>query len=84
MVVTPLLQWYCTHSLVVDNITAFVRYEPVQYFCKFTEEVAATRRKVDSDKAGTAAGNMAKLIGKLNIFLTIAIKKLILNIEIFN
>ena len=68
MVATPLLQWYCTHGLVVDNITAFVWYKPVQCFRKFTEEVAATRRKADSDKVGTAAGNTAKLIGKLNIF----------------
>ena len=67
MVAMPLVQWYCAHGLVVDNITAFVRYEPVQCFGKFMEEVAATRRKADSDKAGTAARNTAKLIGKLNI-----------------
>ena len=45
-------------GLVVDNITAFVHYEPVWCFHKFTEEVTATRRKADSDKAGTAAGNI--------------------------
>ena len=55
------------HGLVVDNIVVFVRYEPVPCFQKFTEEVAATRRKAGSDKAGTAAGNTAKLIAKLNI-----------------
>ena len=68
MVATPLLQWYYKHGLVVDNITAFVRYEPIPCFSKFTKEVAATRRKADFNKAGTAAGNTAKLIGKLNIF----------------
>ena len=65
---SPLLQWYYAHGLVIENITAFVRYEPITCFSKFTEEVAATRRKADVDQTGTAAGNMAKLIGKLNIF----------------
>ena len=43
---------------------AVVSYEPMACFRKFTEEVATTQRKADSDKAGTAAGNTAKLIGK--------------------
>ena len=67
MVVFPLIQWYCAHGLVVDNITAFVRYEPMACFQKNTEEVATTRRKADSDKAGAVTENTAKLIGKLNI-----------------
>ena len=65
--VSLLLRSYCAHGLIVDNVTAFVRYKPVPCFCKFTEKVAATRCKADDDKPGTAAGNAAKLIGELNI-----------------
>ena len=68
MVASPLFQWYYVHGLVIENIIAFVCYEPVPCFSKFTKEVTATHRKADFDKAGTAAGNTAKLIGKLNIF----------------
>ena len=67
MVATPLLQWYCTHGLIAENITAFVEYDPVPCFQNFTEEVANARRKTDVDQSGTAAGNTVKLIGKLNI-----------------
>ena len=49
------------------KFTAFIHYELMACFQKCTEEVAMTRRKADSDKAGTAAGNTAKLIGELNI-----------------
>ena len=67
MVATSLLQWYCTHGLIAENITAFVEYDPNPCFQKFTEEVANARRKVDVDQSGIAARNTAKLIGKLNI-----------------
>ena len=67
MVAMLLLQWYCTHGLIADNITAFVEYDPVPCFQKFTEEEANARRKADVDQSGTAARNTAKLIGKLNI-----------------
>ena len=51
MVASHLLRWYYTHGLVVDNITAFVRYEQMACFQKFTEEVVATQRTANSDKA---------------------------------
>ena len=54
MVASPLIQWYCAHGLIVDNITAFVRYDPIPCFRKFNEEVAATGRKADVDQTGTA------------------------------
>ena len=65
MLATPLLKWYLNHGLIVNNITAFVQYKPIPVFQEFAEEVATTRRKADCDKIGTAAGNTAKLIGKL-------------------
>jgi hypothetical protein len=63
MLATPLIQWYCDHGLLVDNITSFVRYDPIPCFRNFTEEVANARRKADIDQTGTAAGNTAKLVG---------------------
>jgi hypothetical protein len=68
MVASPLLKWYHTHGLKVNNVTAFIEYEPVACFQGFTEEISNARRKADSDQSGTAAGNTAKLIGKLIFF----------------
>ena len=67
MVASPLLQWYCAHGLIADNITTFFEYDPVPCFQKFKEEVANACRKIDVNQSRTAAGNTAKLIGKLNI-----------------
>ena len=69
MVASPLLKWYCTHGLIVENITTFIEYEPVACFQNFTQEVSNAHRKADIDRSGTAAGNTAKLIGKLIFFL---------------
>ena len=74
MVATPLLQWYCTHGLIAENITAFVEYDPVPCFQNFTEAVANARMKAAVDQSWTAAGNTAKLIGKVNKYLSIVIK----------
>ena len=63
MVASQLIQWYCAHDLVVENMRAFVRYKPIACFQNFAEEVATARRKADVDQTGTAAGNTAKLIG---------------------
>ena len=67
MVASPLLQWYCAHGLIVDNIIAFFQYDPIPCFQKFTQEVANARKKADVDQSRTAAGNTAKLIGDLII-----------------
>ena len=32
MVATPLIRWYCAHDVVVENITAFVRYDRFRVF----------------------------------------------------
>ena len=50
-------------GLIVNTLTACVRYEPIPCFRNFTEEVATARRKADVDQTGTAAANTAKLIG---------------------
>ena len=63
MVASPLIKWYCAHGLIVNNITSFVRYEPIPCFAKFATEVADARRAADNDRSGTAAGNTAKLVG---------------------
>ena len=68
MLATPLLKWYLKHGLIINNITAFVQYDPIPVFREFAEKVAATRRKADCDEAGSAVGNTAKLIGKLFFF----------------
>ena len=40
---TPLIQWYLEHGLDIDNITVFIRYEPVPCFKTFAEKVANAR-----------------------------------------
>jgi hypothetical protein len=75
MVASPLLKWYYTHGLDVTNITAFIEYEPVRCFQDFTEEISEARRKADHDQSGTAAGNTAKLIGKVTFFISKTFKR---------
>ena len=70
MVASPLFQWYRAHGFIVENITTFVHYDPIPCFENFAAEVANARRKADVDRSGTAAGNMAKLIGKLKFVKT--------------
>ena len=42
MVASPLIQWYCAHGVIVENITSFVRYDPIPCFKNFADEVANT------------------------------------------
>ena len=50
MVATPLLHWYDKHGLVIDKITAFIRYEPVPCLKDFTKEIANTWRVTEESK----------------------------------
>ena len=50
-------------ELVVENITAFIKYSPVACFKRFTREVVNARRKADENTWDVAAGKNSKLIG---------------------
>ena len=63
-----MLHWYHTHGLIIENISAFIQYNPVRCFQQFMEEVADEQRAADANTLGNAAGNMVKLIFGTAIF----------------
>ena len=58
-----ILQRYLKNGLVVENVTAFIKYLPVACFKRFTDEVVQARRNADANTLDVAAGNNSKLIG---------------------
>ena len=63
LLVTPLLQWYLQHGLVVTNIYQVVEYQQDRCFLDFVREVSDARRQGDIDPdTATSADNM-KVIG---------------------
>ena len=63
MVTSQLLRWYLSKGLLVENVTAFIKYTPKACFGQFMNQVVAARRKADANTCDSAAGNTAKLIG---------------------
>ena len=63
MVTSQLLRWYLSKGLLVENVTAFIKYTPKACFGQFMNQVVAARWKADANTCDSAAGNTAKLIG---------------------
>ena len=49
LLITPLIQWYLSHGLVITHIYQVIQYWPDNCFQKFGENVSDARRDGDSD-----------------------------------
>ena len=63
LLITPLLQWYLAHGLIVDHIYQIVEYSPKPCFQHFGESVSTARRAGDNDWSKTIIADTMKLLG---------------------
>ena len=63
LLITPLLQWYIAHGLVVDHVYQVVKYERKPCFQHFGESVSAARRAGDTNPSKAIIADMMKLLG---------------------
>lgn len=63
LLITPLLNWYITHGLVVSNVSLVIEYVPKTCFKQFGESVSDARRQGDSDPSKEILADTFKLLG---------------------
>ena len=63
MLTSQILQWYMISRLVIENVTAFIKYSPISCFKRFIDEVINARRKANKNTQDVSTRNTAKLIG---------------------
>ena len=63
LLITPLLQWYLNHGLIVTKIYEVIEYEPKTCFKQFGDNVSNARRKGDADPDQEILASTMKLIG---------------------
>ena len=63
ILITPLLQWYLQHGLVITDIQQVIEYQPQRCFKTFGETVSEARRKGDEDPSKSILADTFKLLG---------------------
>lgn len=63
LLITPLLQWYLEHGLIVTRIYQVIEFNPVRAFQSFADRVSEDRRNGDRDPSLKAIADTSKLIG---------------------
>lgn len=63
LLITPLIQWYIKHGLIVSNIQQIVEYRPQTCFKKFGETVTAGRLEGDKNPDSSILADTMKLLG---------------------
>ena len=63
LIITPLLQWYISHGIIVTNIYQLIQFSPEKCFVKFADQVSDDRRGGDVDPNLKVIGETSKLIG---------------------
>ena len=61
--ITPLLKWYLTHGLVVEEVHEIVEYKPGRAFKDFADTVTLHRREGDLDPQKSILADTFKLLG---------------------
>ena len=61
--ITPLLQWYLNHGLIITKIWGYIPANPLYIYKNFGDWVANERRKGKADNAFETKAECAKLIG---------------------
>lgn len=67
LLITPLLQWYLSHGLIVSKIHQVIEFCPKQCFQHFVDGVSNDRRAGDRDPNLKAIADTSKLIGFISI-----------------
>ena len=63
MIISPLLQWYIKHGLIVTKIHEIIEFRSSDCFKEFTEEVTKARRIGDSLPNQSVLSDCMKIIG---------------------
>ena len=63
LLITPLLQWYLAHGLVIDRVFQVIEYHREACFQQFGESVSAARRTGDTDPDKAIIADTMKLLG---------------------
>ena len=63
MLITPLLEWYLNHGLVVTDIQQIIEYKPVACFQNFANKVSNARRDGDQHPNQAILADTFKLLG---------------------
>ena len=63
LIITPLLQWYMSHGILVTNVYQIIEFSPKKCFVKFSDQVSNDRRAGDRDPNLKVIGETSKLLG---------------------
>ena len=61
--ITPLLKYYMTHGLIVENVKQFIEYDQQRCFQPFVQSVVDARRNGDTNPNSAVLAETMKLIG---------------------
>ena len=61
--ITPLIQFYLNHGLIITNVYSVMQWQPQLCFQKFCDTVIENRSRADYDATQSIVGEMFKLIG---------------------
>ena len=64
LIITPLLQWYISHGILVTNIYQIIEFSPKKCFVKFADQVSNDRRGGDTNPNLKVIGETSKLLGE--------------------
>ena len=63
LLITPLINWYIEHGLVVTKIHQVIEFSPKRCFTEFVDQISDDRRAGDRDPDLKVIGETSKLIG---------------------